>query len=604
MCVRHVVEIAVLVALGASCGWATNVGTDARDSGTTQGRHADPCGNGIDDDANGSIDDGCPCGPGEVQSCFPGALAIRNVGACTDGLQTCRAQGAEWGDWGNSPCEGAVVAATEQCDGMDRDCDGAKDDGCPCTPGETRACGVDFVHAPCMAGTQTCSASLWSGCVGAIGPTPDVCDGVDNDCNGTIDPTCACSPEAEQCRDGIDNDCDGRIDEPACRPDWRGPCVDGDAPTAFEQLLIDLPPQTWFEAPDSHMREVCSTSAVVSMVNCYHVVNAWGGGAYDSVHRRMLVWGGGPSYWGNEIYAFDLRTGSWFRQTEPSEPAEGASITEFYNRDPLPDGQPVSRHSYDGVEFMTDLGVLWVHGGSRATDGSAIATTWSFDPVVGWSQRATGPGGYSLASAYDPRTRRIFVHATENFHIYDVETDTWTTVPGFGSAPLWPRYAGGGDRTGVIDTRRGLYWTVGGFCFPDDCQGNVFVWDIGAGTAVTDDWNTTGGGAYSNRDLVGDMRPDQLFEGGGGAIYNVPAPGIDYDTAADDLVAWPNAGAPYALDLETREWTLGNEVGAPTSTRRGTFGRWRYIEAYNVFILVTSVDDNVHFYKHTAGCGR
>ena len=42
----------------------------------------------------------------------------------------------------------------------------------------------------------------------------------------------------------------------------------------------------------------------------------------------------------------------------------------------------------------------------------------------------------------------------------------------------------------------------------------------------------------------------------------------------------------------------------PTSeTSGGTYGRWRYVDAYNVFILVNSVDENVYFYKHTPGCG-
>jgi hypothetical protein len=35
----------------------------------------------------------------------------------------------------------------------------------------------------------------------------------------------------------------------------------------------------------------------------------------------------------------------------------------------------------------------------------------------------------------------------------------------------------------------------------------------------------------------------------------------------------------------------------------GTYGRWRYIARLNVFVLVNSVDDDVRFYKHTAGCG-
>lgn len=375
-------------------------------------------------------------------------------------------------------------------------------------------------------------------------------------------------------------------------------CVGDEAPTAFEQTLLDLPAGQWFDAPGTAMREVCvpDSVGVRGVSGCPAIITAWSGGAWDSLHRRMVIWGGGhDDYHGNELYGFDLRTGAWSRLTEPSTPSDGGGCSTFFNRDPLPDGQPVSRHTYDGVQFIGHLGKLWAHGGSRACDGAGTNVTWVYDDATGWEQHAQGPGGYTLATAYDAATRSVLVNTTEAMYVYDVDGDAWTKVPGWGYPPLWPRYIGG-DRTAVVDPTRGLYWVVG--------NKMVFVWDIAAGKHVTDDWVTTGAGDYSNAQTVGANHPEQLFESGGGDIYNVNAPGFDYDSAADELVAWPNAGAPYALNLTTRAWTAGGAEGAPTSRNSGgTYGRWRYLAAYNVFILVNSTSEDVHFYKNTAKCG-
>jgi hypothetical protein len=165
-----------------SDGGALDAGVAERDSGLCG---SEVCDNGLDDDCDGRIDDDCNCIPGEMQGCYTGPVGVRGVGACTDGAQSCD-DAVEFGAWGE--CVGSVLPAAEVCDaaGVDENCDGAVNEGCGCDPSMgPLACGED--EGACAPGTQECVDGMLGECAGAIGPSAETCNGIDDDCDARID---------------------------------------------------------------------------------------------------------------------------------------------------------------------------------------------------------------------------------------------------------------------------------------------------------------------------------------------------------------------------------------------------------------------------------
>jgi hypothetical protein len=79
-----------------------------------------------------------------------------------------------------------------------------------CENGVNRPCGSEV--GACQIGVQICEQGIWGECIGSVQPTTEICDEVDNDCDGETDEDGICGgapeestpePPAEVC-DGVD----------------------------------------------------------------------------------------------------------------------------------------------------------------------------------------------------------------------------------------------------------------------------------------------------------------------------------------------------------------------------------------------------------------
>jgi hypothetical protein len=181
--------------------------------------------------------DASACHPETTEECYSGPREKAGRGVCKRGSRTCD----ENGHWGE--CKGEGAPAEETCNRADDDCDGIVDNG---FEREGALCFYKGAQGACRTqGKWTCNADgKGSKCdAPVVKPEPETCNAIDDDCDGVTDEdsvpaaetTCltgkvgVCRTGTNQCVNGkvrcvqdtqqgaeicnkLDDDCDGRVD--------------------------------------------------------------------------------------------------------------------------------------------------------------------------------------------------------------------------------------------------------------------------------------------------------------------------------------------------------------------------------------------------------
>jgi hypothetical protein len=147
------------------------LGTDCNDSNRFVYPGATETCNAVDDDCDGATD--------ETFACVQNSSGACTVGACS-GVRVCSAS-CSWGT--------CTVLSTESCNAIDDNCNGATDEGFSCVYNTTQGCTVVRPTKTCS-GLQTCAgpSCTWTGCVvPETGGYIETCNGIDDDCDTTVD---------------------------------------------------------------------------------------------------------------------------------------------------------------------------------------------------------------------------------------------------------------------------------------------------------------------------------------------------------------------------------------------------------------------------------
>jgi hypothetical protein len=375
-------------------------------------------------------------------------------------------------------------------------------------------------------------------------------------------------------------------------------------PGPVDDIIAAMPPGSWKELPGTNMADVCPPP--YSYWPCEAVMTAWSGAAYDTLRDRLVVFGGGHAdspY--NNVFAFDLGSMTWKRWTELPPPMTGDMVPAIFMDKrvetcglypnsatlTIPDAwltqtgylmpdkcddpsitaqldpqQPRSAHTYGNTAFSAATGRFYLLGSAapfpsgQTSSGRVMGFDFASSQWIRGADNAVPGYGASAADGQG----HLWYAVEAKLQEYDPVADTWTAHPPDSEG----YYYAGAD----VDTKR-----------------NVLA-------LVTD------GVKMSTYALSDAAKTHSMVTTTGLPAPLASAPGLAYSPVLDRFVAWSGGPTLSFLDLPSATWTQADGTGDDPGARasNGTFGRFRYSPARNVFIVVSSTKSNVFLWKPPA----